>query len=419
MSKGIIISALLCLGTAIAATGQNNTSSPYSRYGYGSLVDGTSAQGRGMGGLSIGLRDKQHTNFGNPATYTAIDSLNFRFEVGASLRSSFYSSGDSKSSDFSGNLERIGLQIPIKNWMGIALGMEPYSIVGYNYSDSEKEIKVNNNDKSVDTYYGEGGINQVIVGLGFRPWKPFSFGCNLKFLFGDITTQSQVSFNNSQNKNFYHPTLQSNLIDIHDFAISFGVQYEIETGEDKSLVLGATFEPKNKLNAEASKTIITTGIDTLTNEYDSAFELPFTLGFGASYKIKNRWTFGVDYKIQKWSDAEYFGEKVLEDRTKLNLGAELRPNSMSKKYFNRVAYRWGFSTANTYYKVHGDTNRENLITAGFGFPLKRGLNPTVINFTVEYGFTTLSNKDMMSDRFLRFVLNATLNEKWFVRRRLE
>ncbi|MBO7627844.1 MAG: hypothetical protein J6S93_09855 [Paludibacteraceae bacterium] len=147
--------------------------------------------------------------------------------------------------------------------------------------------------------------------------------------------------------------------------------------------------------------------------------MPFTLGFGASYKIKNRWTFGVDYKIQKWSDAEYFGEKVLEDRTKLNLGAELRPNSMSKKYFNRVAYRWGFSTANTYYKVHGDTNRENLITAGFGFPLKRGLNPTVINFTVEYGFTSLSNKDMMSDRFLRFVLNATLNEKWFVRRRLE
>ena len=120
MSKGIIISALLCLCTAIAATGQNSTSSPYSRYGYGSLVDGTSAQGRGMGGLSIGLRDNQHTNFGNPATYTAIDSLNFRFEVGASLRSSFYSSGDSKSSDFSGNLERIGLQIPIKNWMGIA-----------------------------------------------------------------------------------------------------------------------------------------------------------------------------------------------------------------------------------------------------------------------------------------------------------
>lgn len=419
MSKGKIISALLCVSTAMTATGQNSTSSPYSRYGYGTLVDGASAQGRGMGGLSIGIRDNQYTNFANPATYTAIDSLNFRFELGASLRSSFYSSGDSKSSDVSGNLERVGLQFPIKNWMGLAVGIEPYSIVGYNYSDKVKSLDVNANDSISSSYAGEGGINQVILGLGFKPCKQFSFGCNLKFLFGDITTETGIGFSNSSNKNFFHNTLQSTQINVHDFAISFGAQYVIEAGEDKSIVLGATFEPKNKLNADANKTVITAGVDTLNKEYDGAFELPFTMGFGASYNIKNKWTFGVDYKIQKWSDAEYYGEKVLEDRTKLSLGAELHPNTMSKKYFERVAYRWGFSTANTYYNVHGDTNRENLVSAGFGFPLKRGLNPTVINFTVEYGFTTLSNKDLMSDNFLRFVLNATINEKWFVRRRLE
>ncbi|MBQ0155244.1 MAG: hypothetical protein KBT22_01555 [Bacteroidales bacterium] len=419
MSKGKIISALLCLGSAIVATGQNNTSSPYSRYGYGTLVDGASAQGRGMGGLSIGIRDNQFTNFGNPATYTAIDSLNFRFELAASLRSSFYSSGDSKSSDLSGNLERIGLHFPIKNWMGLAVGIEPYSIVGYNYSDSKKELEVNSNDNYINSYAGEGGINQVILGLGFRPWKPFSLGCNIKFLFGDITTQSGVSFSESKNENFFHNIGQATQISVHDLAVTFGAQYVIEAGEDKSVVIGATFEPKNKLNADASKTVLTTGVDTLNKEYDSAFELPFTMGLGASYNIKNKWTFGVDYKFQKWGDVEYFGEKVLENRNKLSLGAELRPNTMSKKYFDRVSYRWGFSTANTYYNVHGETNRENLLSAGFGFPLKRGLNPTVINFTVEYGFTTLSNKDMMSDNFLRFVLNATLNEKWFVRRRLE
>lgn len=419
MSKGKIISALLCLGSALAVTGQNSTSSPYSRYGYGSLVDGASAQGRGMGGLSIGLRDNQYTNFANPATYTAIDSLTFRFEVGASLRSSFYSSGDSKSSDLSGNLERIGLMFPIKNWMGVALGIEPYSVVGYNYTDSEKEIAINSEDVSLDSYGGKGGVNQFMIGLGFKPWEHFSFGCNLKFLFGDITTQSQVSFTNSENSKFYHSTLQTNDIDIHDFGVTFGAQYEIEAGEDKSIIIGATIEPKNHLNADASKIVLTSGIDTVETNYDGAFELPLTIGLGASYKVKKRWTFGIDYKLQKWSDAKYFGEKVFEDRSRLSLGAEVHPNHMSKQYFQRVSYRCGFSTANTYYKVHGETNRDNIASAGFGFPLKRGLNPTVINFTVEYGFTTLSNKDMMSDRFLRFVLNATINEKWFVRRRLE
>lgn len=421
MSKGRIISALLCLGTAMMATGQNNTSSPYSRYGYGTLVDGASAQGRGMGGLSVGIRDNQYTNFGNPATYSAIDSLNFRFELGASVKSSFYHSGDIKSSDVSGNLERIGLQFPIKKWLGFAMGIEPYSNVGYDYISKSTEKSVIEGDTLhyTSNYYGEGGINQLIFGLGFRPWKNFSFGCNFKMMFGDVETSTLITFNDNKNKGYFHSSKQTNLIDVRDFGFSLGAQYEIETGEEKSLVLGVVFEPKSKLNAEASKTVITAGVDSTTQEFGNAFELPMTLGIGATYNVKDKWMFGADYKLQKWSDALYFGEKVFKDRSKLSFGAELLPDQMSKSYFRRVAYRWGFSTANTYYSVHGDTNRDNIASAGFGFPLKRGLNPTVINFTVEYGFTTLSNKDLMSDRFLRFVLNTTLNEKWFVRRKLE
>ena len=65
---------------------QNNTNSPYSRYGYGQMADQGASNSRAMGGIAYGLRDKTHTNFANPASYTAIDSLTFVFEAGMSLQ---------------------------------------------------------------------------------------------------------------------------------------------------------------------------------------------------------------------------------------------------------------------------------------------------------------------------------------------
>ena len=54
-----------------AAVAQNNTNSPYTRYGYGQLSELGSSNSRAMGGIAYGLRDKYQTNFANPASYTA------------------------------------------------------------------------------------------------------------------------------------------------------------------------------------------------------------------------------------------------------------------------------------------------------------------------------------------------------------
>ena len=63
-----------------AAVAQNNTNSPYTRYGYGQLSEQGSSNSRAMGGIAYGLRDKYQTNFANPASYTAVDSLTFIFD---------------------------------------------------------------------------------------------------------------------------------------------------------------------------------------------------------------------------------------------------------------------------------------------------------------------------------------------------
>ena len=84
-----LLLTILLPGVAIA---QNNTNSPYTRYGYGQLADQSFANSKAMGGIAYGLRDGSHINPLNPASYTAIDSLTFLFDGGFSMQNTNFSS---------------------------------------------------------------------------------------------------------------------------------------------------------------------------------------------------------------------------------------------------------------------------------------------------------------------------------------
>ena len=157
MKKVTII--LFGLMSAVMMMAQNNTNSPYTRYGYGQLEDDCFSRSQAMGGTSIGLRTKNAINSTNPASYSSIDSTSFIFEMGVSGLLSNFHSGNAQNTSFTGNLDYIALQSPITKWMGLSAGLIPYSHVGYNYNytDSLKipmEDKYNVYDK---TYHGTGG----------------------------------------------------------------------------------------------------------------------------------------------------------------------------------------------------------------------------------------------------------------------
>jgi hypothetical protein len=69
----------------------NNTSSPYSRFGLGELQPYTFGRTSAMGGASLASRNNQQINLANPASYTAVDSLGFMFEFGVFANYSNYS----------------------------------------------------------------------------------------------------------------------------------------------------------------------------------------------------------------------------------------------------------------------------------------------------------------------------------------
>ena len=92
----LLVFLLMMLSGATIA--QNNTNSPYTRYGYGQLADQGSGNSKAMGGVAYGLRDKYQVNFANPASYTAIDSLTRNtvgsMDFGGSALNKYYNAGN-------------------------------------------------------------------------------------------------------------------------------------------------------------------------------------------------------------------------------------------------------------------------------------------------------------------------------------
>lgn len=84
------------IASATIVSAQISTNSPYTRYGLGDMFDQSFTNNSAMGGVGYALRTSEHINAMNPASYTAVDSLSFIFDVGMSLKSSNFQEGQYK-----------------------------------------------------------------------------------------------------------------------------------------------------------------------------------------------------------------------------------------------------------------------------------------------------------------------------------
>ncbi len=404
--------------SAAAMQAQNNTSSPYTRYGYGELSNPGFGYCKSMGGLSAAVRNSKYINPGNPASFTAIDTMGFRFEVGGSAkRSSFSDNNGNTQASWDVNFDYMAMQFPISKWLAFSAGVQPFSFVGYEFGNKTVQPSTITADTLAvnSSYTGSGDISQVYMGLGISPFRNFSLGANVYYNFGTINHNSEVSFDNPT----FHSTTQTSSISVHDWSVSLGTQYVLPLSQTRNLTWGATFDFKSKLTANADKTITTSGVDTVSIDYDNTFDLPMGFGTGFVYDISDSWTVGVDYKYQKWSDVRYFNETPFSDRHRIAAGFEFLPNKMSKSYFKRISYRAGLNYCNSYFKVNEKDFNQTGFSAGLGLPLRRVANPTILNIGFEYGRAGKKTDDLILEQYFKMSFNLTLNERWFVKHKFE
>jgi hypothetical protein len=156
--KHTLCALLLTMVTGMAIA-QNNTNSPYTRYGYGDLSDQSFGNSKAMGGIAFGLRDGAQINPLNPASYTAIDSLTFIFEGGVSLQNMNISGGGVKLNAKNSSFDYLAMQFRLHPRVAMSIGLLPFSNVGYSVSESNEATETS--PYSTKSLTGEGGLHQL------------------------------------------------------------------------------------------------------------------------------------------------------------------------------------------------------------------------------------------------------------------
>jgi len=94
---------------------------PYSSYGYGILGDHATSAQRAMGGVGYAMNSGRQINVMNPASYAAIDTLTFLFDMGIDLTAMWQNEtlSDGKrlsERNFGGGLDYVTMQFPAAAW---------------------------------------------------------------------------------------------------------------------------------------------------------------------------------------------------------------------------------------------------------------------------------------------------------------
>ena len=279
-------------------------------------------------------------------------------------------------------------------------------------------------DNGTDSREGDGNISQAYVGVSGKPFKGFSIGANVSYLFGTLTHSiSSIPLNGSSG------IFQTDM-KVRDFHLLFGAQYAIEWGKKHTLTLGAVYSPGKDVLGRAYSSIYdvssSTTIEADTLNMKNNYSLASTYGGGISYNYDKRLTIAADVTYQNWADAKFINLRsgqiqsstgIFNNRLKVALGAEFRPKTIGSNYFEHISYRAGLFYNRSYLKIEGNDMNEIGASCGFGFPL--ATNKSVVNVSFEYINRQCSPVKLITENHFRISVSLTFNEMWFWQRRFE
>jgi hypothetical protein len=422
----LVLIALLLLPGLKNLPAQNLSTSPYSRFGIGDMVNRSTGRSQAMGGLSCGLRSGTNLNLLNPASLNAIDTVDFVFEIAGFDKVTHFATTDLEKTVNNLGISYLAMGFPVTKWWKAGVGILPLSNVAYSMTATESNPVMGNINYNFE---GSGGVSQFFLSSSISPFPFLSLGATFSYLFGPIShTRSLVIPADS----LYFSTKSIQTAIIGDVNLSYGAQLNIPLKKDYFLTLGGTFQNSANLNAQSRSTLLSFGTgltDTLlyTENPRNSVILPLGWASGFTFGKKNKFLAGFDYRSQNWSESTFLGVKdSMANSHDYIVGMEYTPNAYSlTRYFQRVRYRAGFRYSQTYLQLRGSQLTEIGITFGGGFPIfdrtRRAGKPTQssLNIILEIGRRGTVKNDLIQETFGTLTLQLSLHDYWFIKRKLD
>jgi len=413
MIKKIFLPVLVFFSLATFA--QQATSSPYSFYGIGDVRFRGTVENRLMGSVAV-FSDSIHINLQNPASYSGLKLSTFTIGAGYNQTNLESYEGTDKAQRTTVDYMAIGL--PLFKKATVALGLLPYSSVGYRVSTGDYVDQILR-------YKGEGGLNRVFVGYGYEINKNLSLGVDVLYNFGSIETTNTQYLRTLEIQN---GAMEVNRSEMSGLSFRLGAMYQRQWG-NRNLFASVSVTPQSNLRSNNTRTVSSVSLvpegvtPTILDSFDpitdkNTLKLPTQLTVGLGYGEAKKWMLGTELLLKQSSS---FGNRFddltqasFENGFQYSVGGYYVPNySAFSGYFKRVTYRAGFRYEKTGLVIRQESIKDYAFTGGFGFPLG-GLFSN-INLGVEYGRRGTAKANLVEENYTNVIMSFSFNDKWFVR----
>ena len=435
--EGRVLGMMLAGMAAMAvgnAQAQGLGNSPYSRIGLGEFNANTGGvRQMGMGGTGLAAPNSINVNELTPALLYYTNRTTF--EAGYTGQYKTVKNATASSRSGSGTLGYFALSVPLASRWGAAVGLKPLSAVDYE-SNIMQDVTGEPGSKSLKQYKGTGGVSEAYFGQGVRLAKGLTVGFTASYLFGtvDETVGTTVQIVNSVD-----PLVKS--VDrqhtrYSDFAFRTGAHYRQKVAKSLSMNVGGVYSFGHYLRGQQTNTQERENLDgsaisaaTLVSDGKGSTYVPGLAQLGIGLDNDKSWSLNLDVSRQEWSKFSSFSNNgpALSNTWRAGLGGEIAPDPGSvEHYFQRVTYRAGVSLAQLPYQPGGKTLYDRAVSWGFAFPMPTAsaLESTTLSLGFTYGVR--GNTDLLSsgasnvqESYIRGQLGITLNNRWFIKRRLQ
>lgn len=423
----------------IASVGQ--VSSPYSEIGFGGRNSMFLFDNFVSGGSGAALNYRRSINVLNPASASSIDYTIAQAGV-AIERNNFNQNGQS---GFGSNFDLGGIVLgfPLNNNSGLSLGLLPFS--GKQYEYSKLDTAFSGTEPMTRTFSGQGNISDLFVMYGYD-YKGFSAGIKGQFLFGNLNDIVRSEFDSED----YLNMRDQNFLLVRSFSYQFGLQYKLNILDEAQLLFGISGSPTQKINAFGYRKLndyeVTTTLDAdqntvdverhdlgtvIENTIDDKSDEDFTLGgdyrVGITYQNPDHFKVGTEYHFTNGAATQMDGVNLYRDASVYRVYGEWIPN------INAAGYGSFWKTAR--YQVGAFYGQSSIIPSaevssmdkygmnfGLSFPLSKYKYESdrfgsYLNLGV--GYMSRGNENLIQENVLQFMFGITLNDKWFIQRKIK
>lgn len=431
------LSGLLVLGVSGIGFAQSVGSSPYSRIGLGDYNPNLGGiRQQSMGGVGLAAPNPTNVNELNPALlyYTARTT----YEAVLTGQARTVRNATATSRNASATLGYLAFSVPLSRRWGAAIGLKPLAGVSYETNPTQTV----NNDPNAELFVqrkGSGGLSEVYFAQGVHVLRDLNIGATVSYVFGTVDqTTGTVIVPSGTAIEQASQVLDRDVTNYSDFAFKVGAHYRHRFANKLNLNLGSVYSFQTELNGDRSRLQERRDLSgnlvspSLTIEDGPiTTKLPGLLQVGVTVDNDKNWTASLDVSRQRWSQVEGFDQekRALDNTLRIGVGGELTPDPGSvEHYFRRVTYRAGLSAMQLPFRPGGETLYDRAVSWGFAFPLPTAtpLEATTLSLGFTYGrrgnnnpLSSNATQSNVREDYLRIQFGATLNNRWFIKRRLQ